>query len=78
MLSRFFVEKIMKQAKTIKEQLEILMSRGLIINDYEKAYKTLMDVNYYTLTGYLFQFAEPIKLSTVNLNRTCYKPLSLW
>ncbi|WP_422804315.1 hypothetical protein [Streptococcus sp. FT1-55] len=46
----------MKQAKTIKEQLEILMSRGLIINDYENAYKTLMDVNYYTLTGYLFQF----------------------
>lgn len=56
MLSRFFVERIMKQAKTIKEQLEILMSRGLIINDYENAYKTLMDVNYYTLTGYLFQF----------------------
>ena len=46
----------MKEAKTISEQLEILKERGLTIIDYQRAYDTLRDVNYYTLTGYLFPF----------------------
>lgn len=52
----FFYGVIMKIAKTIDEQLEILMSRGIIIGDYDAAYSMLENVNYYTLTGYLFPF----------------------
>lgn len=46
----------MKTVKTISEQIEILQKRGLIINDEEKAYSVLQNINYYSLTGYLFQF----------------------
>lgn len=46
----------MKTAKKINEQLEILMSRGIKIGDYDEAYSMLENVNYYTLTGYLFPF----------------------
>ena len=46
----------MKTAKTIDEQLEILVNRGLAIGDYDKAYSMIENVNYYTLTGYLFPF----------------------
>lgn len=46
----------MKQAKTIDEQLAILKERGLEVIDYQRAYDTLKNVNYYTLTGYLFPF----------------------
>ena len=46
----------MKIAKSIEEQLEILKSHGIIITDEEKAKQILQDINYYTLTGYMFQF----------------------
>lgn len=46
----------MKTVKTISEQIEILQKRGLIINDEKKAYSVLQNINYYSLTGYLFQF----------------------
>ena len=46
----------MKIAKSIEEQLEILKSRGIIITDEEKAKQILQDINYYTMTGYMFQF----------------------
>lgn len=46
----------MKIAKSIEEQLEILKSRRIIITDEEKAKQILQDINYYTLTGYMFQF----------------------
>lgn len=52
----FFYGVNMKTAKTIDEQLEILMSRGIKIGDYDEAYSMLENVNYYTLTGYLFPF----------------------
>lgn len=48
----------MKPAKTIDEQLDILANRGLRIDDKEKAGRILRDVNYYTLTGYLFPFEK--------------------
>lgn len=48
----------MKVAKTISEQLDILKDRGLIIEDESYAYKVLQNINYYSLTGYLFQFKE--------------------
>ena len=42
-----------KTFKTIDEQIEILKSRNIIINDYDKAYKILSKNNYYYLiNGY--------------------------
>ncbi|MFK4863333.1 hypothetical protein ACI1T5_08925 [Lactococcus petauri] len=48
----------MKLAKSYDEQLEILENRGLYIDDKEKASEILSNVNYYNLTGYLFQFKD--------------------
>lgn len=41
-----------KPFQTIEEQIEILKSRGLIIDDYPYAVKTLREINYYRLSGY--------------------------
>lgn len=41
-----------KPFKTIKEQIEILESRGLIIDDEEKAEQFLSNLNYYRLSAY--------------------------
>ena len=41
-----------KSFKTIDEQLDILISRGLEINDREKAKKFLLHNNYYRISGY--------------------------
>ena len=41
-----------KDFKTIKEQLEILRSRGLTINDENKAQDFLLCNNYYRISGY--------------------------
>lgn len=54
----FFYGEIMKEAKTIEEHLEILEKRGLIIEKRDRAIETLRNVNYYTLTGYLFPFKK--------------------
>lgn len=54
----FFYGEIMKEAKTIEEQLGILEKRGLIIENRDRAIETLRNVNYYTLTGYLFPFKK--------------------
>lgn len=41
-----------KDFKTIKEQIEILRSRGLIINDEPQAMDFLLHNNYYRISGY--------------------------
>jgi len=41
-----------KKFTTINEQIEILRSRGLAINDEEKAKKFLERNNYYRVSGY--------------------------
>ena len=41
-----------KDFKTIKEQIEILRSRGLIINDEPRARDFLLHNNYYRISGY--------------------------
>lgn len=43
---------------TIEEQLDILRERQLNIPSPERAYQMLQNVNYYTLTGYLFPFKD--------------------
>ena len=45
-----------KTFKTIDEQIEILRSKGLIINDAHKAEEILLRENYFFLTGYRFLF----------------------
>ena len=42
--------------KTIDEQLEILRSKGLVINDYDKASEVLLRENYFFLNGYRSPF----------------------
>ena len=41
-----------KDFKTLKEQIEILKSRGLIINDEKIAEEFLLYNNYYRISGY--------------------------
>ena len=48
----------MKKSKTVEEQLQILEKRGLIIENRDRAIEILRNVNYYTLTGYLFPFKQ--------------------
>lgn len=50
--------KPLKPAKTIEQQIEILKSRGLIIEDEQQAKKVLLSVNYYNFTGYLYTYRQ--------------------
>ena len=45
-----------KVFKTIEEQLDILKSKNLIIDDYDKAKTTLLRENYFFLNGYRSPF----------------------
>jgi len=52
----------MKLATTYEQQIELLKSRGLIIEDEAFAKSVLSRLNYYSLTGYLHDFkASPEK-----------------
>ncbi len=48
----------MKTAKTFQDQLEILRSRGMFIDDKTEALEILKRVNYYRLTVYALQFSN--------------------
>lgn len=50
-----------KTFKTLDEQIEILRSRGLIINDIEKAKNILLRENYFFLNGYRHLFMRSNK-----------------
>jgi len=52
------MKKALKLHKSIKEQIELLKSRGLIINDDEQATEVLSRINYYRLSGYLHSFKQ--------------------
>ncbi len=47
----------MKDPKTIEQQVQILIDRGLIVEDIELAKDFLNQVNYYRLSGYLKLFS---------------------
>lgn len=51
------MEKI-KKATTIDEQIEILKSRNLIIENEQRAKEILYSVNYYNFTGYLYTYKD--------------------
>lgn len=46
----------MKSAKSIEEQIKLLLQYGVIINDPEKAKEILLDIGYYRLGFYFFPF----------------------
>lgn len=48
----------LKDPKSFNEQIEILKSRGLIINDEEYAKFILSNVNYYRFTAYLLTYKK--------------------
>lgn len=47
-----------KYATTIDQQIKLLTSRGLTVNDLDKAKEILLDVGYYRLGFYLFPFEK--------------------
>ena len=47
-----------KSATTIDQQLDLLKSRGLTVNDADKACEILLDIGYYRLGFYLFPFEK--------------------
>lgn len=47
-----------KSATTIDQQFDLLKSRGLTVNDADKAREILLDVGYYRLGFYLFPFEK--------------------
>lgn len=46
--------KYSKPPLNIDDQIELLKSRGLIVDDYDRAVKYLSSVSYYRLSGYMF------------------------
>ena len=47
-----------KQFKTIDEQIEILESRGLIVEDYDRTREILLRENYFFINGYRHLFIK--------------------
>ena len=50
-----------KEFKTLDEQIEILKTRGLVINDIEKAESLLLRENYFFINGYRHIFMKSTK-----------------
>ena len=50
-----------KTALTIEQQIELLESRGLCVEDKAFAYNVLSNVNYYHLEGYWYSFYDKDK-----------------
>ena len=46
----------LKLPTTYEEQLEKLISRGIVVEDEERCKKVLEDINYYRLTAYFLPF----------------------
>lgn len=51
----------LKEFKTLDEQIEILQSRGMIINDIEKTKSLLLRENYFFISGYRHMFLKSSK-----------------
>ncbi len=50
--------KLLKKPLTCDKQLDLLIERGLIITDREKALTTLQQISYYRLSGYMLSFKK--------------------
>ena len=51
--------KELKKHVSLSDQVQLLVSRGLVVSDFEEAEKFLFHVNYYRLSGYLYSFKQP-------------------
>lgn len=63
-----------KTFKTLDEQIEILRSRGLVINDVEKAKNILLRENYFFINGYRHLFMRSNK-DNVFISGTTFEEL---
>jgi abortive infection bacteriophage resistance protein len=70
--------KFLKPAATIDEQLDILISRGLTIQNYKKAHQVLSEVNYYRLSAYYLPFQKDKKQHLFYSNATFEKIVRLY
>ena len=61
--NKIMVESFEKESLTADEQLNLLISRGLLVNDYNSAVKILSRIGYYHLSSYMrnFQYGEEHK-----------------
>ena len=59
--------KYLKPALLVEKQIELLKSRGLIINDFDFANRILNNITYYRLSSYMkyFQINDKFKPNTV-------------
>ena len=55
---RQIMAKTRKSATTFADQIKILESRGVVVNDYNKAKEILSDIGYYRLGFYFFPFEK--------------------
>lgn len=53
-----------KEFKTLEEQIDILRSKGLIINDVDKAKSILLRENYFFINGYRYIFLKSVTNKT--------------
>lgn len=51
-------EEIAKPWKSYEEQLDLLISRGLVVTDRSRALDYLQRIGYYRLSGYWYPFRE--------------------
>jgi abortive infection bacteriophage resistance protein len=61
-----------KPAKSYEEQINILIERGLIVDNPEFAIKALAHINYYRLSAYMLPF-KPYKNSEDELLREMFE-----
>lgn len=61
----------LKEPKTFEEQIEILKSRNMEIEDEERAIETLKRTNYYRLTAYALQFKCDNKYKDITFDKMC-------
>ena len=60
-----------KEFKTLDEQIEILKSRGLVINDIDKTKELLLRENYFFINGYRHIFMN-YTYTTLSSHRYCH------
>lgn len=64
-----------KTFKTLDEQIEILRSKGLIVNNEDYARKVLLRENYFFISGYRYLFLDNNKSGKMFLDNTKFEEL---
>lgn len=60
-----------KSFKTYKEQVDLLVERGMHVADHGRAVEKLRRINYYRLSGYWYPFREPKSDASGRLDHFC-------